>query len=125
MGIANINIDAGNSNSINAITGGGMSQAARASGLREILDRAVNAQGKEHVKEACTEFETYFLELMYKEMRKTADAGGIIPAGGAEKLFTEMLDRERASLAAKSGGVGLADMLYRQLTRDMPADPPQ
>ena len=35
----------------------------------------------------------------------------------AEKLFQEMLDQEVSKTAANQGGIGLADMMYKQLER--------
>ncbi len=69
--------------------------------------------------DACETFESYFLQMMYKSMRNTVNSSGsVIPQSNAEKIFQDMLDEENSKKAAESGnGIGLAQMLYKQLSR--------
>jgi flagellar protein FlgJ len=70
------------------------------------------------IKEACEAFESYFLQILFREMRKTSfDENGFIPKSNAERIFTDMMDEETAKQSAKSGGIGLAKMMYEQMTR--------
>jgi len=81
---------------------------------RSSLEVAERAQ----IREAAEMFESYFLNLMFREMRSTNfDADGFIPRGNAERIFTEMLDETISDKAAAQGGFGLADMLYMQMTQ--------
>ncbi len=68
---------------------------------------------------ACKTFEGYFLQMMFKSMRSTIDtSGSVIPQSNAEKIFQDMLDEETSKKAAEGGnGIGLAQMLYKQLSR--------
>ncbi len=68
---------------------------------------------------ACKTFEGYFLQMMYKAMRNTVSStGSFMPQSNAEKMFQDMLDEENSKKAAESGnGIGLAQMLYKQLSR--------
>jgi flagellar protein FlgJ len=75
---------------------------------------AANGDDKELLT-ACKEFETYFLNSMFKEMRKTTFGE---KKSAAEQTFTEMLDTEYAGLAADKGGAGLAAFLYKQMKRN-------
>ncbi len=85
----------------------------------EMFDNAISNENNEEIREACTEFETYFLQLMMKEMRKTIDTDdSFIKESNAEKIYKEYLDNELMSQAAKVGGVGLADSMYESLTRN-------
>ncbi len=87
----------------------------------EMFDNAIMSEEKEEIKEACTEFETYFLQLMMKEMRKTVNTDdSYIKESNAEKIYKEYLDDELMLQASKQGGVGLADSMYESLTRNMP-----
>jgi Rod binding domain-containing protein len=80
---------------------------------RELDEKVERAQ----IRQAAEMFEAYFLQMMFREMRKTNfDEGGIIPRSNAERIFTEMLDETIADQAAAQGGFGLADMLYAQMT---------
>ena len=69
--------------------------------------------------DACKTFEGYFLQMMYKSMRNTVDtSGSFMKQSNAEKIFQDMLDEENSKKAAGSGnGIGLAEMLYKQLSR--------
>jgi len=71
------------------------------------------------IREAAEKFESYFINLMFREMRRTTqnfNEGSFIPQSHAERIFTEMLDEAVAEDAARAGGIGLADMIYRQMT---------
>lgn len=71
------------------------------------------------IKGAAREFEAYFIQILLREMRNTIpDDGGLIPTSQAERIFTEMLDEEIAKEAARAGGIGLAEVIVQQLTRD-------
>jgi flagellar protein FlgJ len=90
--------------------------------FRSVLDKAMNDPGaveKAKIKEACQAFESYFLQIMFREMRKTtfSSSNDIMPKSFAQEIFQDMLDEEYSKLAAQSGGIGLAEMLYRQMTR--------
>ena len=77
--------------------------------FQSILDKAMNDQSaidSKALKEACEAFESYFIQMMFREMRKTSfrDKNSFIPLTNAEKIFTEMMDEETAKAAAKAGG---------------------
>lgn len=78
-----------------------------------------NVQDKE-LMNACKTFESYFLQMMYKSMRNTVNSSGsVIPQSNAEKIFQDMLDEENSKKAAESNNsIGLAEMLYKQLSRE-------
>lgn len=69
------------------------------------------------LKATCQEMEAVFLNLMLKQMRETVPKGNLLGNTQAEKTFTAMLDTELTKNMAKAGGMGLADMLYRQLSK--------
>lgn len=67
------------------------------------------------LREACQGFEAMFMELMYKKMRDTVPEDSLFGDSNAHKIWQSMLDSEMMQAAAKSGGMGLGDMLYNQL----------
>lgn len=98
--------------------------------FREILESTLaQIEGREaaeraQIRKAAEMFEAYFLQMMFREMRRTNfDENGLIPRSNAERIFTEMLDETIADSAAAQGGFGLADMLYRQMTGDFMVHP--
>lgn len=100
-------------------------QAADFERFRELLAAAMadtEAALKERsaqIRQAAEAFESYFLQIMFREMRRTSfDEGGLFPRSNAERIFTDMLDEEIAKSAAGGRGMGLADMIYRQMSGD-------
>ena len=71
------------------------------------------------IKDAAEAFESYFIQIMLREMRKTIpEDQGFIPTSTAERIFTEMLDEEIAKDVARSGGIGLSQVIVQQLTQN-------
>lgn len=84
----------------------------------EAAAKAKAAKEDAKMKEACKGFEAMFLNMMYKQMRSTVQKGGMFGDSNAEQIMQDMLDTELVNRMADSGGVGLADMLYKQLKQD-------
>lgn len=81
-------------------------------------ERSLEDQERAQIRQAAEMFESYFLNMMFSQMRAVNfDEDGFIPRGNAERIFTEMLDEIISDKAAEQGGFGLADMLYAQMTR--------
>ena len=78
------------------------------------LKQSAKAGSPEALKGAATQFEAMFINMMMKSMR---DATPQDELTGSEqsKMFTGMLDQQMSQNMAKRG-VGLADMLIRQLS---------
>ena len=67
------------------------------------------------LRDAANEFEAIFIQQMLKTMRKTSIESDLIPKSEGEKLFQSMLDEKYSEISAKSGSLGLGDMIYKQL----------
>lgn len=97
--------------------------------MQQKIDKAgkINAQDEKaakqdkELKEACKGFEAMFLSMMYKEMRATVPENTLFGKSNAEKIFEDMRDNEMMKNVADSGGIGLADMMYRQLSPQLKA----
>ena len=63
----------------------------------------------------CAEFEALFIQQLFKQMRAAVPRSDLLGGGQAETLYTEMIDGELARSMAAGRGIGLADVLYRQL----------
>jgi flagellar protein FlgJ len=70
------------------------------------------------VKKVAQEFEAMFVGMMLKSMRETVGKDKITGGGHGEETFRSLLDQEYATQATKSGGVGLARMLEKELSRN-------
>ena len=76
-----------------------------------------DAQQQKKLREACEGFEAMFLSMMYKQMRATVPESDLFgKKSNAIKIFEDMRDTELMKQAAKSGGIGLADMMMKQLS---------
>jgi flagellar protein FlgJ len=75
------------------------------------------SQSQEALLDAAEQFEALFLYQLMSEMRRTVPDTDLLGNRQAEKLFQSMLDQEMATHSAKSQGVGLAKMIYEQMSR--------
>lgn len=82
------------------------------------IRQGTSAEEKRAIQEAAEAFESYFLQIMLREMRKTVPENDLIPKSQAEQIFTEMLDEEMSVEMARAGGIGLSQKIIQQLTRD-------
>lgn len=67
------------------------------------------------LRDACNGFEGMFLNIMYTQMRETVPKDTLFGDSNADKILNSMLDSAMMEQAAKGGGIGIADMLYRQM----------
>lgn len=86
--------------------------------LRELPDAKVKTDDTK-LREASDDFEAIFLQQMLKTMRKTSLESDFIKKSEGEKIFRSMLDEQFAILSAKSGKLGLGEMIYQQLKSNL------
>ena len=65
------------------------------------------------LRRACQEFEEIFLRLVLKEAKIDRS---LFSQDGASSLYGDMARETLARAMAQAGGLGLAEMLYRQLS---------
>ena len=91
--------------------------------FEQILGKAQLNKDDEKLKEACREMEAYFIQQLFKTMKTSTQLGeGIITKGQHEEIFEDMLIEEQSKEATKAGGIGLADMLYKQLSKEFASE---
>ena len=69
------------------------------------------------IRHAAQEFEAIVLGQMLKTMRQASAQGPVALTGMSQKLYRDLMDDELAKAVSRSGGVGLADTLVRDLLR--------
>jgi flagellar protein FlgJ len=104
----------------------GGSYSATDSGTFTDLNRLAQMKGKdkdspENVKKVAQEFESLFLNQMMKSMREAnqalADEDSPFSSGSV-KQYQDMYDQQMSvSLSRDNGGIGLADVLERQMSK--------
>jgi flagellar protein FlgJ len=85
----------------------------------------LRAQAKQNpdqaLKAVSVQFEAVFLQALLKSMRDATPQDGLMDSDST-RMYTSMLDQQMAqSLSAR--GIGLADVMLRQLRRTQQADP--
>lgn len=62
------------------------------------------------------QFEAYFLQQMMKAMRETIDKSDLVEGKNMD-TYQDMMDKEVSLQMVKRGGMGLADMLEKQMLK--------
>ncbi len=97
-----------------SLSGGQVSRRLTREQIREHIG---SDPGRAKLYEAAEQFEAFFLEKMFKEMKKSIGKEGLIHGGFAEEVFDEMLLAERVGQMAHQVEFGLAETIYRQMAR--------
>jgi len=82
----------------------------------------------DELMEVCKEFESYLLEQVFKEMEKTATVFSDDSDSSNSQLvdyFKDQTIQEIAGTSTDQNSLGLAQMLYEQLKRNMGITPEQ
>ena len=85
--------------------------------LAKTTEQAQAVKDDVKLKTTCKDMEAMFLNMMMADMRKTVQKSDLVDTS-QEEIMTSMLDTEVTKNMASAGGMGLADMLYRQLRID-------
>ena len=84
--------------------------------LSSLHHSSLSPEAKEKkLREACEGFESIFIQKMWQEMRKTVNQGSFLH-GREEQFWQDMYDQELAKKMTSAGGIGLANMMYEQLS---------
>ena len=78
---------------------------------------AVPNRAAENAHRAAVEFEAVYLSIMLSSMFTDLSADGPLGGGEGEKLFRSQLYEELGRIISRSGGVGVADAVYREMMR--------
>ncbi len=109
-------IDSNIMNSVVKNAGNAAAQSAGDDFARRLEAAAKNSDDKE-LKKACQEFEALMLDMIYKQMKSTVIKSELVEEEPGREIFESMLDEKLVEQASKASGLGLADSLYKQLSR--------
>jgi len=89
--------------------------------IRRIQQMGPQTTEQKDLLKAAQDFESFFLYMLLKEMRKTVNESPLFHGGRAEEIFRDMLDEELSKDMAKTSGkgIGIASILYEQLSRPL------
>jgi flagellar protein FlgJ len=83
----------------------------------EGLKKGAKAEDPKAIRAAAAQFESLFTDMMLKSMR-AANLGGGLGDSQESDLYQGMYDQQIAVQMSQGKGIGLADMLVQQLTRN-------
>jgi Rod binding domain-containing protein len=75
------------------------------------------ARNRKEIERAAEEFEALFLSQMLEHMFEGIRADGPFGGGHAEEMYRSFMLQEYGKSIAKGGGVGIADMVKREMLR--------
>ncbi len=95
----------------------GMTQAATLSGVRAHSPAPATATGAGHdpLRAAAQEFEAVFLAQLLAQINPLPASDG--QGGGDNGFFHDMFNDELAKLISRSGGVGVADAVMKEMLK--------
>ena len=114
-------MDIGGVGSVYADYMASQASSGKADALQNKLTNNPSTATEEELMDACKEFESYFVEQMFKEMQKTVDVfsdGESNPNDTLVDFFKDNALQELASTSTEKQGLGLAQMLYEQMKRN-------
>jgi Rod binding domain-containing protein len=97
--------------------------AASALGARK--PPAISASGDaEAVGRTAQDFEAFFLSQMFEHMFSGVEPDAMFGGGQGEEVFRSMLFQEYGKAVAKQGGIGLSDMVQKEMLKLQEAQQP-
>ncbi len=98
--------------------------AVDADSFKKKLEEAADSKDEKKLRDVCEQFEAVFVNMLFKEMRKTVQEGGLVEKSQARETFEGMLDEEMSKKVTEGGGIGLADMMVKSFMKryDEPSD---
>ena len=75
------------------------------------------AKRDKEIKDASVQLEAIMLKMMFTEMWKTVPKDELFKDDNAMEIYRDMYNEELTRVAAEGGGIGLADFIYKQLTK--------
>lgn len=83
--------------------------------LKEAYDKKDYAQ----LKAACNQFETIFINMMFKEMKATIMKSSLASSDPGKEIYDSLMEENLIEEATKNRGIGISDMLYKSLSKSL------
>jgi peptidoglycan hydrolase FlgJ len=83
--------------------------------LRQGTAPVVNAKDEAAIKATADDFEAFFVTHAFEDMFADLSTDPLFGGGEAEGIFRSFLLQEYGKQVAKAGGIGVSDMVQKQL----------
>jgi Rod binding domain-containing protein len=83
--------------------------------LRQNAAPAIDAKDQAKIKATAQDFEAFFVTHAFEDMFADLSSDPLFGGGEGEDIFKSFLLQEYGKQVAKAGGIGVSDMVQRQL----------
>lgn len=83
------------------------------------LKAAMDSKDEAALKKVSKDLESVFVDMVFQEMRKTVNSSGLTENAPGKDIYQSMFDQDIADSLSKGKGIGIADMIYKQVTQEM------
>ncbi len=83
--------------------------------LRQNAAPAVDAKDQARIKSTAEDFEAFFVSHAFEDMFADLSSDPLFGGGEGENIFKSFLLQEYGKQVAKAGGIGISDMVQKQL----------
>jgi len=94
-------------------------QEAEQGTFERTLEKALEEKDEKKLREVCSGLEAIFINMMFTQMRNTVQKSGLMDSGSAQEMYEDMLYEKHSEEISKGKGIGIGDMLYKQLSKNM------
>lgn len=92
-----------------------------ANSFEKALENAKSTKDNAALMKTCQEFESLFVNMMMKSMRQATlvneEENQFIEKSFGRGIFEDMRDEELSKKVSQGGGIGIAKMMYKQLSQ--------
>jgi len=88
--------------------------------LTDMKHRLAGKNNEQELRKACTDFESMFMGKLWEQMQNSIPKEGYLHSR-YEDQYMSMFNQELSKKLANSGGIGIADMMYSQLSTQLKA----
>ncbi len=92
--------------------------SAKMENSKNILKSAGNHKSPYELKKAAQGFEAIFINMLIKSMWKTIPESGLFEKNSATNIYEGIVQSALSGEIARSGGLGMAKMLYQQINKE-------
>ncbi len=98
------------------------SQEGSQESFEQAIEKAMKEKDEKTLRKACGDFEAVFVNMLLQQMKNSIPKSEVLPEGSAGEMFKDMLYEKYSEEAVKTGSIGLADMMYKQLAKKLKAE---
>ena len=84
------------------------------------IEQEIKSGNLKKLKKACNDFEAFFLNMVFSEMRKGLPGNALFPESNAKKIYEYMYYDALTRQAVKERSLGIATMLFEHLKQFVP-----